>query len=451
MLLAGDTRIADAQAADESDAAFFAADPAWAKVMAKAELEASRADVRQLARARRDAVQVQLDARFKEFLAGRGTLDILLESARWWRDAERSVQDSPAGQLAALERYWEITREIEEINKGRAEAGRLPYKEYMEPRYERLTAEMDLLRARSGKAKPLPLVGATPLVLGENEPGRVPVKLLAKAKFEANEADIHRLAQSRLQAAEVAIRSRVGEFLAGRGTLDIMLETGLRWLHAELAVRDDPTYRLAAYERHWELVYLIDETQVARFEAGRIPIQDRQQAHYFRLQAELWLLAALEGGKPLGLSQRALDVFTVVDPTDGRVRYAEINIEPRQIARAKLAAVHADPRQLTRARLAAATEESDARWKEFLAGRGTLDIFLGSLERRLESELALADDAASRLAAHEKHWRQLLQVEAVNQARFDTGRIPIQDHMQSRYARLDAQIRLAQARKAAGT
>jgi hypothetical protein len=446
LALLQDTRVAVAQAPAEADAALASADLQSAKVLAKFEVEAARADLRELMLARRDAVRVGLDARFKEFLAGRGTLDILLEFARYWLQSEHSLQESPSGQIAALERYWAITREIEEVNKGRYWAGRIPLKDYAETSYERRTAEIELIQARSAKDKPLPLAGGTALVLHEYAISSVPAKLLAKAEFEASQADVRELARARLGTAEVIIRSRVLEFLAGRGTLDIMLEDGLRWLRAELAVRDDPADRLAAYERHWELVFLIDEVQQDRYEASRIPIQDRQQARYFRLQAELWLLAALKGGKPVGLSQRVLDIFTEGNPPAG-IRFGEVYAEPRRIARAKLAAVHADPRQLARAKLAAATEESDARWKEFLAGRGTLDIFLGSLERRLESELALADNAPDRRTAHERHWRQLLLVDEVNRGRFEAGRIPIQDYAQSQHARLDAQIRLAQARK----
>lgn len=45
-------------------------------------------------RAQREAAAVQLQARFKEFQAGRGTLDILLESQRVWADALRTEFDA---------------------------------------------------------------------------------------------------------------------------------------------------------------------------------------------------------------------------------------------------------------------------------------------------------------------------------------------------------------------
>jgi outer membrane protein TolC len=45
-------------------------------------------------RSQREAAATQLEARFKEFLAGRGTLDILLEAQRVWADALRAEFDA---------------------------------------------------------------------------------------------------------------------------------------------------------------------------------------------------------------------------------------------------------------------------------------------------------------------------------------------------------------------
>jgi outer membrane protein TolC len=56
----------------------------------------------QIQRAQREAAAVQLDARFKEFLAGRGTLDILLEAQRVWADALRTEYDAIAQYNNAL-------------------------------------------------------------------------------------------------------------------------------------------------------------------------------------------------------------------------------------------------------------------------------------------------------------------------------------------------------------
>jgi hypothetical protein len=53
-------------------------------------------------RAQREAAAQQLEARFKEFLAGRGTLDILLEAQRFWADALREEYNAIAQYNIAL-------------------------------------------------------------------------------------------------------------------------------------------------------------------------------------------------------------------------------------------------------------------------------------------------------------------------------------------------------------
>src|SRR5207237_8555545 len=53
-------------------------------------------------RAQRQAAAHQLEARFKEFLAGRGTLDILLEAQRFWADALRQEYDAISSYNIAL-------------------------------------------------------------------------------------------------------------------------------------------------------------------------------------------------------------------------------------------------------------------------------------------------------------------------------------------------------------
>jgi outer membrane protein TolC len=53
-------------------------------------------------RAQRQAAAQQLEARFKEFLAGRGTLDILLEAQRFWATALRAEYDAISSYNNAL-------------------------------------------------------------------------------------------------------------------------------------------------------------------------------------------------------------------------------------------------------------------------------------------------------------------------------------------------------------
>jgi hypothetical protein len=106
----------------------------------------------------------------------------------------------------------------------------------------------------------------------------------------------------------------------------------------------------------------------------------------------------------------------------------------------------AKTKSLLKERCEAAFTECDARWQDFLAGRGTLDIFLGSSQRLCTAERDLSLKKADQVAALEGHWKRMQKVEEINQARFNAARIAVQELAQSRYFRLDAEIQLARAR-----
>ena len=101
---------------------------------------------------------------------------------------------------------------------------------------------------------------------------------------------------------------------------------------------------------------------------------------------------------------------------------------------------------LIKAQYETALGEARARWLEFIAGRGTLSFCLSSSERLLEAERALSDKKAHQVVAIENHWKRMRQIEKANEERFDAGRIPIQDVLESRFYRLQAEIRLERAR-----
>lgn len=71
-------------------------------------------------------------------MAGRGTLDFLLRAAERLLEAELAVAAGDDEQLAAYERYWEITWAMAVVNKSRYEAGRSNIQDYMESTYARL-------------------------------------------------------------------------------------------------------------------------------------------------------------------------------------------------------------------------------------------------------------------------------------------------------------------------
>jgi hypothetical protein len=116
----------------------------------------------------------------------------------------------------------------------------------------------------------------------------------------------------------------------------------------------------------------------------------------------------------------------------------------KELARAKFEAQHADVRELSRAKHAAARGDADGRFREFLAGRGTLDLVLGALQRQRQAELALAVRDADRVAAVERYWKLVWTIDVINGARYEAGRIAITDFLQARYARLEATLALLQ-------
>jgi RNA polymerase sigma factor (sigma-70 family) len=103
-------------------------------------------------------------------------------------------------------------------------------------------------------------------------------------------------------------------------------------------------------------------------------------------------------------------------------------------------------KSLLKERYEAASEVVDARFREFLAGRGTLDILIQSSHRLFDAERELSAKKADQIAAAEKRLRLLKAVEEVNKGRYDDGRISIQDYAQSKYNRLEAEIWLERAK-----
>jgi hypothetical protein len=131
---------------------------------------------------------------------------------------------------------------------------------------------------------------------------------------------------------------------------------------------------------------------------------------------------------------------------DERIDLTTPAVESKLFAKWKFEASAANPRELAKARLEAAREELDARFKEFLAGRGTHDFLEQVAQRALQAELEVAEPPAAVVAAHERHWIYTKEIENIDRARYEAGRIPIQDYAQGKYYRLDAELRWVQAK-----
>jgi RNA polymerase sigma factor (sigma-70 family) len=127
------------------------------------------------------------------------------------------------------------------------------------------------------------------------------------------------------------------------------------------------------------------------------------------------------------------------DPFTGEPPPPMADVPPERV-KAMLGEAEGAMKALLKEQLEAAQTETDARWKEFLAGRGTLDIAMHASQRLLQAEMELSHSKADFIAALEAHLQRMKDVETVNQARFDAGRIPLQDLAQSRFNRVRAAL-----------
>jgi RNA polymerase sigma factor (sigma-70 family) len=147
-------------------------------------------------------------------------------------------------------------------------------------------------------APPAPAqAAAPPPVAAPNQDG-IPIPPLAT--FDAKKVQdlldkskasdrIKGLLKAKYDAARLEMDSRVKEFYAGRGTLDISLGSSLRLLEAERELSDRKEDQVAALENHFKRMRVVEQVNEARFQAGRIAVQDLAQSTFYRVQAEIWL------------------------------------------------------------------------------------------------------------------------------------------------------------------
>jgi hypothetical protein len=431
-------------------AAASAAGPFESKAIAKAKLHRVGADVGELMVARRGAARQCCDARIVEFLEGRGTLRFLQDSIRDLVRAELALCKTDGERLAAWEETWRISWLNEDINHGRSDRGRIPYKEYMETKSDRLDAAMVLIPAwkKTGRAgTPVPFRTPSCAYFAPADPSGelLLAKDLARASFDAHGAVAKELAQAKLEAQRIVFHSRESEFLAGRGTLPFVIETCQYLLQAALTVSDTEAEGFSDVEGFWITAQENENINHDRYQTGRITLADCVFAQRSRLDATMSLIRAkskLSPGNAYVPRPALWDYWDRFLDKHDWFASQEKHFHKR-MASAMAKALRGDPQELSRARRDASRVVFDARRNEFLTGRGTLDFLIDSALRLLEDELALTDQPEKRAAAMEQCWERLMQIEVVNKQRYETGRIPLQDFEESRFHRLDVEIRLA--------
>jgi hypothetical protein len=297
-----------------------------------------------------------------------------------------------------------------------------------------------------GEPAPVPLPGGWGIG-SPDAPDLMDARELARAKYEALHADPRELARQRLVAARAASRGRHEEFLAGRyGSLDFVLDNARRLLEAELAVSDQPGEQVAVLERNWKRAAVGARIGEVRFLAGRVPLTDYAQLRYAFLGAEIAWLRARHGER--ADRTRGLPPWPFVSRTgDEEMPYLD---EERELSQDKREALLADPADLARLRLEAAEDGYREAFAVFLAGGGRLHMLADWAARVLEAELAVREKPYEQLTAYEACWARTKQLDLVNEGVLASGRGAVSDYLELKYARLDVEIRWAEARARLG-
>src|SRR5262249_44221729 len=236
-------------------------------------------------------------AAWERFLAGATSLEPAEEwSQRCWQ-TEQFLAGKDADRLAAAERRW-LSATLAELETEKLFAkGRIPVQHFLEARFERLGAEIELVEANRHHAKEGAAVSGALADVWERQPlDSREIKQVARAKFAAMHADIRDLAHARLQAA----KSAYAAFHKMSPIIDLSYDSfwygslygSLRWLEAELALARSPAERRAAFERHWVDRKLSEMVSDANFQAGRIRITEYMLSRHYLLQVELDWAAA---------------------------------------------------------------------------------------------------------------------------------------------------------------
>jgi hypothetical protein len=103
------------------------------------------------------------------------------------------------------------------------------------------------------------------------------------------------LMKERFKTAGEEFWARNQQFLAGRGTDELLYQAARRLVEAERELPDKSA--VTALANHLRRMSEIEKVSKERFDAGRIGVQDYRAAQYWRLEAEIWLERALQEGK----------------------------------------------------------------------------------------------------------------------------------------------------------
>jgi hypothetical protein len=386
----------------------------------------------ELARARLETAREGHDAQRRILEMGKGNLEIVREWERALAEAQRAL-DEPDATAGLAERAWERAWLYERVVTERLQNGRADRCAWFESRAVRLEGEIRWAEARTGRGKRSggPLFG--PLFL-EEEALVIP---LARAKFDATQADLGELRRARL----AALRGERDEYWrileTGKGQPDNAVGPALLGLGAELALLGPDADPTPALLRAWGPAWTAERNGEDRYLVGRIAQEDFLALRLLRLDLELALARARSARK-----RPARPDARLFDP-----RQLDDDLLDTAQARARFQAAQATPEDLARTRRDVALEAYRAMERVYREGKGTTDGCLAAAERLAEAEQALLGEKASSVPLLERRWERALFAEQLALDRHRSGRVGYDEVLAARYNRLTIEWQLAQVRR----
>jgi hypothetical protein len=116
--------------------------------LAKAEWAMVHQKPEQFTQGKLAAARLQMEGRFKEFIAGKTNAEFLRAANEMLWEAESAVAATKAARQAASRRYWKAAWLCEEINRAKYEAGSIAITQYLQLVYQRLDAQWLWAKAR---------------------------------------------------------------------------------------------------------------------------------------------------------------------------------------------------------------------------------------------------------------------------------------------------------------
>ncbi len=256
---------------------------------------------------------------------------------------------------------------------------------------------------------------------------------LARARFEADQADAAGLARARLAAARVVSQAHRQELLAGRVDVFELLDSVQHQLQTDLDVQgQDGT--AAVLEVAWRQCCEIEAIVEKKYQSNTCHFTDLLIVRETRLTLQQARARLPRAGRVAG----SLDDFVRADdPLEHAQHVARLNFEAEQTPRP----------DVDRARVKTARMAYAERHQQLLAGRVLVSDLLEEAQRLLQAELVdRGEDGA--VAALELRWRQARELESILEAKLSAGTAKVADLTAARCTRLETETALVRAWRA---